>query len=100
MNAGKLGTTRPTIFSELIDPEKQDGWPVPPTHELKDEVYSILGAAADTTGNAMTVACYKVIGNRDINSVLRKELHTAFPDPDAKLDFVTLERLPYLVRCA
>lgn len=96
MNTGKLGTTRPTIFSELLDPEKQDGWPVPPAHELKDEVYSILAAAADTTGNAMTVACYKVIGNREIYSALRKELHAAFPDPDAKLNFVTLERLPYL----
>jgi cytochrome P450 len=100
MNTRKLGTTRPTIFSELLDPEKQDGWPVPPAHELKDEVYSILASAADTTGNAMTVACYKVIGNQEIYSALRKELHAAFPDPDAKLNFVTLERLPYLVRCA
>jgi cytochrome P450 len=97
IEAGKLDNSRPTIFSELMDPEKQDGYPVPPPSALKDEVYSILAAAADTTGNAMTVAAYKVIGNAAIYKSVREELHRTFPDPNARLDFMTLEKLPYLV---
>jgi cytochrome P450 len=96
MNAGTFKSDRPNIFSELLDPEKQGGYPVPEVNQLKDEVYSVLAAAADTTGNAMTVACYKVLKNPEIYATLRKELLQAFPDPDAKLKFTTLEKLPYL----
>jgi cytochrome P450 len=96
MAAGKLPTGRPTIFSELVDPEKQSGYPVPPLDELKDEVYAVLAAAADTTGNAMTVAAYKVLCNPHIYQTLREELLEAFPDPDARLEFTKLEKLPYL----
>jgi hypothetical protein len=98
MAARKLPTDRPTIFSELLDPEKQSGYPVPPLDELKDECYGVLAAAADTTGNAMTVAAYKVLCNPGIYKTLRKELLDAFPDPNARLEFTKLEKLPYLVR--
>ncbi|KAF2454062.1 cytochrome P450 [Lineolata rhizophorae] len=97
MEAGKLDTeARPTIFTELLKPENYPGRPVPSTMELKDECYSILVAAADTTGNAMTTAAYHIMANRDIYDKLRAELFSAFPDPHATLDFLTLERLPYL----
>ncbi|KAF1985483.1 cytochrome P450 [Aulographum hederae CBS 113979] len=96
MKEGKLDTKRPTIFSELLDPEKQDGYPVPSTWDLKDEVYSVLAAAADTTGNAMTTAAYHILANKDIYAKARAELFEAFPDPEATLDFQTLEKLPYL----
>jgi hypothetical protein len=95
---GKLSSTRPTIFSELQDPEKQDGRPVPPAWQLKDEVYSILAAAADTTGNAMTVAAYNVIKEPEMYAKVRKEILAAYPDANAKLEFTKLEKLPYLVR--
>jgi hypothetical protein len=45
----------------------------------------------------METATYNVLKNPEITAALRKELLEAFPDPDAKLDFVKLERLPYLV---
>jgi cytochrome P450 len=97
MEAGELSTRRPTIFSELLDPEKQEeDYPVPPPIKLKDEVFSILAAAADTTGNAMTVAAYHVLKSREIYAAVRQELFEAYPDPSAKLEFQKLERLPYL----
>jgi len=96
LKAGKLPTDRPTIFSELLDPEKQSGYPVPPLEELKDEAYGTLIGAAETTGNAMTVACYKVLCNSGIYKTLRKELLDAFPDPNARLEYRKLEKLPYL----
>ena len=96
MEAGKLGSSRPTIFSELLDPEKNYGKPIPPTMELKDEVHSLLAAAADTTGNAMITAAYHVISDRIIYQKVKAELIEAFPNSSA-LDFVTLEKLAYLV---
>jgi cytochrome P450 len=69
---------------------------VPTVDDLKDEAYSMLAAAADTTGNAMTVAAYKVVSNPEIYAKVREELEAAFPDPNATLDFVKLEQLPYL----
>ncbi|KAK5146036.1 hypothetical protein LTR04_001131, partial [Oleoguttula sp. CCFEE 6159] len=88
---------RPTIFSQLIDPPNTTGDRVCSTDdELRDEALSVLAAASDTTGNAMTVAAYHVIGNRQIYDKLTAELKRAFPDAEAKLDFLKLEKLPYL----
>lgn len=87
---------RPNIFTELLDPEKQDGWPVPSTWDLKDECFSLLAAAADTTGNAMTIAAYRVMDKPTIYARLRNELIDAFPADNFPLKFTELEKLPYL----
>jgi cytochrome P450 len=93
-----LDTGRPTIFTSLLSTEdKPEGFQVPTTLELKDEAYSVLVAAADTTGNAMTVAAFNAIYNEDIYEKLAKELENHFPDRTSQLPFVELERLPYLV---
>lgn len=89
--------TRLTIFNQLLDPEVAEGHVVPSVDDLKDEAFSIVTAAADTTGNAMTIAAYNVISNETIYRKLETELREAFPDPSATLDFLILERLPYLV---
>ncbi|OCK89514.1 benzoate 4-monooxygenase cytochrome P450 [Cenococcum geophilum 1.58] len=96
MEAGKLGSSRPTIFSELLDPEKNYGKPIPSTMELKDEVHSLLAAAADTTGNAMITAAYHVISDWNTYQKVKAELIEAFPSSSSALDFVTLEKLAYL----
>jgi hypothetical protein len=90
-------TTRLTIFNQLLDPEVAEGHVVPSVDDLKDEAVSIVTAAADTTGNAMTIAAYNVISNETIYHKLKTELREAFPDPSATLEFLALERLPYLV---
>jgi cytochrome P450 len=91
-------TGRPTIFTSLLSSEdKPEGFQVPTTLELKDEAYSVLVAAADTTGNAMTVAAFNAIYNTQIYEKLAKELENHFPDRMGQLPFVELERLPYLV---
>ncbi len=95
LDAGKK-FDRPTIFEELLTP-KDDGNTVPTVDQLKDEAHSILEAAADTTGNAMTVAAYYTVNNPEIHATLAKELEEKFPDPNAELKFVELEKLPYLV---
>lgn len=70
---------------------------MPTVDELKDEAYIIVAAAADTTGNALTIAAYNVVLNHEVYRTLTTELEEAFPDSDSRLDFVTLQQLPYLV---
>jgi cytochrome P450 len=95
MEAGRKGE-KPSIFEVLLTPSKDN--PVPPTpDQIKDEAYSILAAAADTTGNAMTVAAYRVVSNPEISKKLTAELREAFPDPEVTMDYIALEKLPYLV---
>jgi cytochrome P450 len=96
MESGKKAD-KPSIFPALLAPE--NGIPPPSVDDIKDEAYSVLAAAADTTGNAMTVAAYHVTNNPEIYKKLYAELEAAFPDANATLDFATLEKLPYLVCC-
>jgi cytochrome P450 len=70
---------------------------VPPVQQLQDEAVAILGAAADTIGHAMSFATYEVISDPVKYKLLVVELKSAFPDSNAPLDFLTLEKLPYLV---
>lgn len=63
---------------------------------MQDEALTILGAAADTTGHAMNFAVIEVLADVTIYKRVRAELIEAFPDPNARLDFLTLEKLPYL----
>lgn len=96
--AAGIKPQRRTIFHELLDPSTRDEeTPIPPTLEsLSGEALSFCTAAADTTGNAMEMSAYHVVTNPEIYAALKKELQEAFPDPSADLDYVTLEKLPYL----
>jgi cytochrome P450 len=97
--AGKY-SERPTIFSTILSPEdKPEGYHIPSTEELKEEAYSVIMAAADTTGNAMTVALYHTLRNPEIYNAVSQELQDAFPHAgsDEELSFPELEKLPYLV---
>ncbi|KAI9766654.1 MAG: hypothetical protein M1839_004794 [Geoglossum umbratile] len=93
--SGGKPPSRKTIFHQLLDPELMEGR-VAPIAELVDEAYVIVGAASDTTGNALTIATYHTLSNKEILSKLTTELNDAFPDPSVKPDFITLEKLPYL----
>ncbi|OJJ43242.1 hypothetical protein ASPZODRAFT_103682 [Penicilliopsis zonata CBS 506.65] len=87
---------RPSIFYQLLQPDASEGYVVPTVEELKCEAYTIIAAAADTTGNALTIAAYNVVTNAEIYRKLTQELRDAFPDIDAEMEFLALEKLPYL----
>ncbi|KAI2981999.1 hypothetical protein CBS147344_9070 [Aspergillus niger] len=95
VDRGEKGS-RTTIFHQLLHPEAAEGHVVPTVEELEDEAYIMLAAAADTTGNALTIAAYNVVRNAKIYKRLTEELKQAFHDSEAQIDFVALERLPYL----
>ncbi|KAL4797409.1 cytochrome P450 [Aspergillus venezuelensis] len=89
--------SRSTIFHQLLQPEAAaEGYKVPTVDELSDEAHNLLGAAADTTGNALNTTAYNIVINPTVYGRLATELREAFPNPDARIDYVTLERLPYL----
>lgn len=85
-----------TIFHHLLQLDDVEGYE-PSVDFLADEAYIVLGAAADTTGNALTIATYNTVINPDIYQRLTAELKEAFSDPGADIDFTSLEKLPYLV---
>jgi cytochrome P450 len=95
MASGKTTKARETIFHDLLTPDST--WVVPSDQTLQDEAFAILGAAADTTGHAMNFATIEVVSDPAKYKRLHAELKEAFPDPNAKLDYLTLEKLPYLV---
>jgi len=70
---------------------------VPPSVDaMADEAFGFTSAASETAGNAMTICAFGVLKNKAIYRRLRKELLAAFPDPTQRLDYLTLEKLPYL----
>lgn len=94
--AAGIKPTRRTIFHQLLDPVAAEGHVTPSNSNLADEALSITGAAADSTGNAMSYAIYQVITNPPMYEKVKNELREAFPDPNERLRMAVLERLPYL----
>lgn len=94
MDAGEK-LDKPTVFGPILTP--REDYVVPSPDQIKHEAYGILAAAADTTGNAMTVATYEVVNNPEMYKALTTELKAAFPDDSEPLLYLTLEKLPYLV---
>ncbi|KAL8834369.1 MAG: hypothetical protein Q9170_003779 [Blastenia crenularia] len=86
--------TRPTIFSSLLP--AGDDILNSTIDTIADEAYTVLTAAADTTGNAMTTITHYVLSDPKIYGKLHSELKTAFPDEAKPLRYQSLERLPYL----
>jgi cytochrome P450 len=96
IDEGRDKSKHKTIFHQLLDPNAAEGHVVPNVEDLTDEMFTILTAAAETTGHTMTITTYYVLSNPIIHQTLVAELKTAFPDKKTNLDYLTLEKLPYL----
>lgn len=90
--------THPTIFHELL--ENKD---IPASERadarMRDEAQLIVAAGLMTVAWALSVTSYHIIRDPAIFAKLRAELVTAMPDATAPLDWLKLERLPYLTAC-
>ncbi|KAJ9149242.1 Trichodiene oxygenase [Pleurostoma richardsiae] len=82
-----------TIFHTILSPENPHGR-VSVQH-MVDEAWVITAAAAETTGNALTVIAFRVVNDPVVYAKLHAELKEAFPDPD-NMPYLELEKLPYL----
>jgi cytochrome P450 len=102
--SGRDTSTRKTIFHQLLDPAATPGHVVPSVEDLTDEAFTILTAAADTTGHAMAILTYYVVSNPSIYRTLTTELKNAYPSHNHNHEqvknlnyrYATLEKLPYL----
>lgn len=63
--------------------------------DLTDEMFTILTAAAETTGHAMTMITYYTLSNPAVYQTLVSELQTAFFHK-TNLEYAMLEKLPFL----
>ncbi|KAI9773785.1 MAG: hypothetical protein M1840_006010 [Geoglossum simile] len=87
---------RVTVFHELLRPDAMEGCPSPSVDDFVEEAMSLIGAGSETTGNTFDMTTYYVLSSGEIYDKLTTELEGSFPDPSLTLDFVTLEKLPYL----
>jgi hypothetical protein len=55
IDEGRDKSKHKTIFHQLLDPNATEGQVVPGIEDLTDEAFTILTAAADTTGHAMAI---------------------------------------------
>ncbi|CZR51378.1 related to cytochrome P450 CYP3/CYP5/CYP6/CYP9 subfamilies [Phialocephala subalpina] len=90
-------SSHPTIFHELLESD------LPPqeksVNRLADEAQLMIGAGLETTAWTLTVTSFHLINNPTISKKLRTELEAAIPNPNAELDSLSLEKLPYLSAC-
>ena len=61
--AASVRPQRNTIFHQLLDPSAAEEHVVPSVNDLADESFSICTAAADTSGNTMTIVAYDAVAN-------------------------------------
>ena len=94
VDAGYDKPSRRSIFYELLASEMTATLSV---DDMTDIALTIVVAAAAGTGNALSMIAYHVISNPDIYAQLRVEIIAAYPNDKQIMDWVTLEKLPYLV---
>ncbi|PGH12815.1 hypothetical protein AJ79_04039 [Helicocarpus griseus UAMH5409] len=92
-------TAHATVFSELLNGD------LPPKEKadkrLQDEAQLIIGAGLATTGWTLSVGTYFLLSNPKVLARLQEELGESIPelsheDPTKGLDWIELEKLPYL----
>ena len=86
-----------TVFDILLNSK------LPPSElteeRLQHEAVSIVGAAFDTSKQALTMIAFHIIANPHVYKRLHEELVEAIPDPEAMPSWAELQKLPYLTAC-
>lgn len=97
VNGEEKKSEHTTIFQEVLEsdlPEREKT-----LDRLEDEAFGVMGAGTETTAWALTTAAYHLISQPGKMTRLQDELKVALPDPTAPLDWLHLEKLPYLSAC-
>ncbi|KAJ2996575.1 hypothetical protein NUW58_g937 [Xylaria curta] len=93
-SGGKKPGVQQSLFTALL------GSNLPPreleTERLQHEAIAVIGAGVETTSYSLSLGSYHILSNRDILSMLKKELNEAIPDPRDIPNINTLMQLPYL----
>ncbi|KPI37259.1 Trichodiene oxygenase [Cyphellophora attinorum] len=86
-----------TIYHRLLDPSNQDGHPIPSREHILQEAKNLIFAGSDTTGNTLYVGFWQLIQNQALQSQLRTELKSIWPDLAAESPtYEAISSLPLL----
>lgn len=59
-------------------------------------MFGIITAGGETAGHALATTTYYILSHPKVHQKLVSELKTAFPNKTHDLEYLTLEKLPYL----
>lgn len=87
----------PTIYHRLLDSANQNGHPIPSREHLLQEAKNLIFAGTDTTGNTLYVGFWHLMRKANLQSQLRDEIRTVWPQVSAEApSYETLSSLPLL----
>ncbi|KAI1481122.1 cytochrome P450 [Daldinia eschscholtzii] len=84
----------PTLYRDILTsrlPPEELTYP-----RLRDEAISTIAAGIDTTKWTLSVACYHILANPEVERRLRAELNERIPDPNQIPDWFELETFTFL----
>lgn len=86
------------IYHELLSTKASKGEPLPSAGSLYEEAQALMFGGADTTGNALMLGTFHMLGSPGYVDRLKEELYSAWPVLDEPPKLEELEKLPFLVR--
>ncbi|KAF8506098.1 cytochrome P450 [Russula emetica] len=84
------------IYSELLDPEANQGHPPPTASQLCHEARVLFIAGSHTVGTTLMTGVYHILRNPEVKQRLVDEVRTAWPVLDQAPSYEVLEKLPYM----
>lgn len=91
------GSSHPTVFRRLLNPDISRGQTLPSREALIQEAMGFVMAGSIELSNALAYGTFHVLKNPGVNRKLFEELTSVWPDPNKSVRFDVLEKLPYLV---
>lgn len=86
-----------TVFDINLNPNLEKGQFTPAIDEMAADACTLLMAGADTTGNTLVFITWALLNNSQMMHRLKAELRELMPGREDAVDWVGLEKLPYLV---
>lgn len=85
------------MFDVNLNPNLEKGQFKPTNDEMAADACALLIAGTDTSGNTMVVITWALLNNPQMMQRLKTELREVMPRREDAVDWLRLEKLPYLV---
>ena len=85
------------MFDVNLNPNLEKGQFKPTTDEMAADACALLIAGTDTSSNTMVVITWALLNSTQMMQRLKTELREVMPGRGDAVDWLRLEKLPYLV---